>query len=58
MGLRRAKGEGRGYEGVVTSAMRGEADEPMTEGTAIPLLERISGALDAELIVEISPRAA
>jgi hypothetical protein len=28
-------------ENVVTIGMRGDGDEPMTEGTAIPLLERI-----------------
>ena len=30
-----------GYESVVTLGMRGDGDEPMTQDTAIPLLERI-----------------
>jgi hypothetical protein len=30
-----------GYESIVTIGMRGDGDEPMTEGTAIALLERI-----------------
>jgi len=30
-----------GYESIVTIGMRGDGDEPMTEGTAITLLERI-----------------
>lgn len=36
-----SKGDGRGYESVVTVGMRGDGDEAMAEGTAIPLLERI-----------------
>jgi hypothetical protein len=36
-----AKGGGKGYESVVTIGMRGDGDEAMVEGTAIPLLERI-----------------
>lgn len=35
------KGDSRGYESVVTIGMRGDGDEAMSEGTAIPLLERI-----------------
>jgi hypothetical protein len=30
-----------GYESIITIGMRGDGDEPMTEGTAIALLERI-----------------
>jgi hypothetical protein len=36
-----SKGDGKGYESVVTIGMRGDGDEAMAEGTAIPLLERI-----------------
>ena len=36
-----AKGGGKGTRTLVTLGMRGDGDEPMTEGTAIALLERI-----------------
>lgn len=36
-----SKGDGRGYESVVTIGMRGDGDEAMAEGTATELLERI-----------------
>src|SRR6478609_1018841 len=36
-----SKGDGRGYEALLTVGMRGDGDEAMSEGTAIPLLERI-----------------
>jgi len=36
-----AKGDGQGYENLVTVGMRGDGDEPMSEGTAIELLENI-----------------
>ncbi|MDX5986238.1 MAG: glycosyl hydrolase 115 family protein [Pseudomonadota bacterium] len=36
-----SKGDGKGYESVVTVGMRGDGDEAMAEGTAVPLLERI-----------------
>ncbi|EQB16269.1 glycosyl hydrolase 115 family protein [Sphingobium lactosutens] len=36
-----AKGDGKGYESVVTVGMRGDGDEAMAEGTATELLERI-----------------
>ena len=36
-----SKGGGKGYESVVTVGMRGDGDEPMTEGTATKLLEAI-----------------
>jgi len=36
-----AKGDGRGYESLVTVGMRGDGDEAMGEGTAIPLLQSV-----------------
>ena len=36
-----SKGDGVGFEQLVTIGMRGDGDEPMGEGTAIGLLERI-----------------
>jgi hypothetical protein len=36
-----SKGDGKRYESVVTIGMRGDGDEAMAEGTAVPLLERI-----------------
>lgn len=36
-----SKGGGKAYESVVTIGMRGDGDEAMTEGAAVPLLERI-----------------
>ena len=36
-----SKGDGRGYESVVTIGMRGDGDEAMAEGTAIGLLEGV-----------------
>lgn len=36
-----SKGNGEAYENVVTIGMRGDGDEPMSEGTAIALLESI-----------------
>jgi len=36
-----SKGDGEGYENLVTVGMRGDGDEPMSEGTAIDLLEAI-----------------
>lgn len=36
-----SKGDGKGYESVVTIGMRGDGDEAMAEGTATELLERI-----------------
>lgn len=36
-----SKGDGKGYEAVVTVGMRGDGDEPMAEGTATKLLETI-----------------
>ncbi|WP_136064699.1 glycosyl hydrolase 115 family protein [Pontiella sulfatireligans] len=36
-----SKGNGSSYESLVTVGMRGDGDEPMSEGTAIDLLEKI-----------------
>ncbi len=36
-----SKGDGKGYENVVTVGMRGDGDEPMSQGTATKLLETI-----------------
>lgn len=36
-----SKGNGQAYESVVTVGMRGDGDEPMTEGTATQLLQTI-----------------
>lgn len=36
-----SKGDGKGYESLVTVGMRGDGDEPMAEGTATRLLEGI-----------------
>ncbi len=36
-----SKGNGQGYENLVTLGMRGDGDEPMSEGTAIDLLQTI-----------------
>ena len=39
-----SKGDGKGYEAVVTVGMRGDGDEPMSETTATQLLESIVAA--------------
>jgi hypothetical protein len=39
-----SKGDGHGYECLVTVGMRGDGDEPMSEGTATQLLESIVAA--------------
>lgn len=36
-----SKGDGQGFENLVTLGMRGDGDEPMSEGTAIDLLQGI-----------------
>lgn len=36
-----SKGNGQGYESLLTIGMRGDGDEPMAEGTATELLEKI-----------------
>lgn len=52
-----SKGNGKGYESVVTIGMRGDGDEAMSEGTAIPLLERIVSDQRA-IIAEVTRRPA
>ncbi len=39
-----SKGDGQGYECLVTVGMRGDGDEPMSEGTATQLLESVVAA--------------
>jgi hypothetical protein len=39
-----SKGGGQAYESLVTVGMRGDGDEPMSEGTATDLLERVVAA--------------
>ena len=46
-----------GYESIVTIGMRGDGDEPMTEGTAIALLERIVKD-QREIIKEVTGKPA
>jgi hypothetical protein len=36
-----SKGDATGYDNLVTVGMRGDGDEPMSEGTAIDLLQRV-----------------
>ncbi|MBK8188702.1 MAG: glycosyl hydrolase 115 family protein [Cellvibrio sp.] len=36
-----SKGDGKVYESLITMGMRGDGDEPMSQGTAIDLLEKI-----------------
>ncbi|GAB4524413.1 MAG: hypothetical protein Kow00133_12660 [Amphiplicatus sp.] len=48
---------GKGHENLLTIGMRGDGDEPMSEGTAIELLERIVADQRA-LIEEITGRPA
>ncbi|MBE7220318.1 MAG: glycosyl hydrolase 115 family protein, partial [Caulobacteraceae bacterium] len=52
-----SKGDGRGYESVVTIGMRGDGDEAMAEGTATGLLERIV-ADQRTIIAEVTGRPA
>lgn len=52
-----AKGDGRGYESVVTVGMRGDGDEAMAEGTATDLLERVVADQRA-IIAEVTRRPA
>src|SRR5690606_26347733 len=51
------KGDGRGYENLLTIGMRGDGDEPMTSSTAIALLEKIV-ADQRKLIEEVTGRPA
>ncbi len=50
-------GRMNGYESLVTIGMRGDGDEPMTEGTAIGLLERIVKR-QREIIKEVTDKPA
>jgi hypothetical protein len=52
-----SKGDGKGYESVVTIGMRGDGDEAMVEGTAIPLLEQIVADQRA-IIADVTRRPA
>lgn len=52
-----SKGNGRGYESLVTVGMRGDGDEAMTEGTATDLLERIV-ADQRQIIADVTGRPA
>lgn len=58
-GLQRmmAKGNGEHYENLLTVGMRGDGDEPMSEGTAIALLEKIV-ADQRKLIEDVSQQPA
>ena len=47
------EGQGQRYESVVTVGMRGDGDEAMAEGTAIPLLESV--VADQRKIIATSP---
>lgn len=52
-----SKGDGKGYESLVTVGMRGDGDEPMAEGTATKLLEGIV-ADQRRIIAEVTGRPA
>ncbi len=52
-----SKGDGEGYEALLTVGMRGDGDEAMAEGTAIPLLERIVADQRA-IIAEVTGKPA
>ncbi|MGF7149985.1 hypothetical protein FHS96_003642 [Sphingomonas zeicaulis] len=52
-----SKGDGRGYESVLTVGMRGDGDEAMAEGTATGLLERIVADQRA-IIADVTGRPA
>ena len=52
-----SKGGGKGYESVVTVGMRGDGDEPMTEGTATKLLETIV-ADQRKIITDVTGKSA
>lgn len=52
-----SKGDGRGYDSVVTVGMRGDGDEAMAEGTATELLERVV-ADQRQIIAEVTRRPA
>lgn len=52
-----SKGDGKGYESLVTVGMRGDGDEPMAEGTATRLLEGIV-ADQRRIIAEVTGKPA
>jgi hypothetical protein len=52
-----SKGDGQGYEAVVTVGMRGDGDEAMSESTATQLLEKIVADQRA-IIAEVTGRPA
>jgi len=52
-----SKGDGRGYEAIVTVGMRGDGDEAMSEATATQLLESIV-ADQRKIIAEVTGRPA
>ena len=52
-----SKGDGRGYEALITVGMRGDGDEPMSEGTATQLLESIVAA-QRDIIRDVTGRPA
>ncbi|NYT40232.1 glycosyl hydrolase 115 family protein [Sphingomonas sp. R-74633] len=52
-----SKGDGKGYESLVTVGMRGDGDEPMAEGTATKLLEGIV-ADQRKIIAEVTGKPA
>ena len=52
-----SKGDGKGYESVVTVGMRGDGDEPMAEGAATQLLERVVTD-QRKIIAEVTGRPA
>jgi len=52
-----SKGNGQSYESLVTIGMRGDGDEAMAEGTAIPLMESIV-ADQRRIIAEVTGKPA
>jgi len=52
-----SKGAGKRYESLVTVGMRGDGDEPMSEGTATELLENIVNA-QREIIADVTQKPA
>jgi len=52
-----SKGDGQGYESLVTVGMRGDGDEAMAEGTAVPLLQSVV-ADQRRIIAEVTGRPA
>jgi len=52
-----SKGDGTAYESVVTVGMRGDGDEAMSAGTAVPLLESIVAA-QRRIIADVTGKPA